>query len=52
MINKEIFDAFRSDAGLRAGLRKSFERMSWFYGFYVKDEEDGKVTVSLFIIFF
>lgn len=52
VVNREIFEAFREDEGLRAGLRKSFERLCWFYGFVVKEEEGGDVMVSVISLAF
>jgi hypothetical protein len=47
IINKEVFEAFRSRPELRDRLRDSFEKMLWFYGFGMDKAEDGKITVSL-----
>lgn len=54
VINQEIFEAFRGSEELRGALRKSFERICWFYGFVVKDGEgegESGVEVSLLMFF-
>ena len=36
VVDREVFEAFRSREELRAGLRSSFERMLAFYGFELR----------------
>ena len=44
IINREVFNAFRSRSVLRDNLRKSLDRMLHFYGF--KFETDGSVVLG------
>lgn len=45
VINREVFEAFRSRLELREKLRESFKKMLWFYGFELKVEY-GRAKVS------
>lgn len=45
VINREVFEAFRSRPELREKLRDSFKKMLWFYGFELKVEY-GRAKVS------
>lgn len=51
VVNREIFEAFRSGdeegKGLRLNLRRAFEKLAWFYGFDVEGpgEAGGEVKV-------
>lgn len=46
VIDRQVFEAFRSRPELRDNLRKAFERMLWFYGFQLSTEgPSGKVKV-------
>jgi hypothetical protein len=46
IIDKEVFEAFRSRKDLRDRLRESFQRILWFYGFQLLKDNDGKLEVS------
>jgi hypothetical protein len=46
IIDKEVFEAFRSRKDLRDRLRESFQRILWFYGFQLHKDNDGKLEVS------
>jgi len=41
VVDREVFEAFRSREELRAGLRSSFERMLAFYGFELRVGGEG-----------
>jgi len=46
VIDRQVFDAFRSRSELRDNMRKAFERMLWFYGFQLSTEgPSGKLKV-------
>ncbi|KAE9366064.1 hypothetical protein N431DRAFT_446277 [Stipitochalara longipes BDJ] len=45
IIDRQVFDAFRSRAELRGRLKDSFRKILWFYGFKL-GYEDGKVKIS------
>jgi len=45
IIDRQVFNAFRSRPELRERLRDSFEKLLWFYGFKL-DAENGEVKVS------
>ncbi|PMD34734.1 hypothetical protein L207DRAFT_588248 [Hyaloscypha variabilis F] len=45
VINRQVFDAFRSRVELRGHLRDSFQKILWFYGFKLV-YEDGEAKVS------
>ncbi len=49
IIDRNVFDAFRSRKDLRDNLFKSFERMLWFYGFK-PNFSDGKLKVQSIIV--
>lgn len=38
IIDRRVFDAFRSREELREKLRESFQKILWFYGFELKNE--------------
>jgi len=44
IIDKEVFEAFRGRVELREKLREAFQKMLWFYGFELV-EEDEKLAV-------
>lgn len=44
IIDRQVFDAFRSRAELRGKLRESFQKILWFYGFKL-EAEDGVYKV-------
>jgi len=46
VINRQVFDAFRSRVELRGHLRDSFQKILWFYGFKLV-YEDGEAKVGL-----
>jgi Opioid growth factor receptor (OGFr) conserved region len=46
VIDRKVFDAFRSRPELRGRLRDSFEKILWFYGFKL-DRQSGEVKVSV-----
>jgi Opioid growth factor receptor (OGFr) conserved region len=50
IIDRQVFDAFRSRMELRGQLRDSFQKILWFYGFKL-GHEDGKVNVDTSIRF-
>lgn len=39
IIDRQVFDAFRSRAELREKLRESFQKILWFYGFKLETED-------------
>jgi hypothetical protein len=45
IIDRQVFDAFRSRQELKERLRDSFKKMLWFYGFKL-DTTNGEVKVS------
>ena len=45
IIDRKVFDTFRSRHELRGKLRESFQRILWFYGFKL-EYEDGVVKVG------
>lgn len=44
VIDRQVFEAFRSRPELRSKLRESFKKMLWFYGFEL-DTEGNSVKV-------
>lgn len=40
IIDRRVFDAFRSRPELRAKLRESFQKILWFYGLNLEKEGD------------
>ncbi|KAK2629854.1 hypothetical protein QTJ16_000674 [Diplocarpon rosae] len=44
VIDRQVFDAFRSRPELKEKLRDSFRKMLWFYGFELQTEGGVKVT--------
>jgi len=46
IINKEVFEAFRSRQELRDRLKDAFNKILWFYGFEMV-EENGKIVVGV-----
>lgn len=50
IINKEVFDAFRSRPELRSKLREAFKKMLWFYGFELHASDTGILTVCISLI--
>jgi hypothetical protein len=52
IIDRQVFNSFRSRPELRKGLRDSFEKMLWFYGFKLETGNgEIKVTPILFTYF-
>jgi Opioid growth factor receptor (OGFr) conserved region len=41
IIDRQVFEAFRSRPELRSKLRESFKKMLWFYGFDLDAEGDS-----------
>ena len=52
IINKEVFDAFRTSEELREAMRRAFKKMAWFYGFEVDRKEGGEIEVRFSHIVF
>jgi hypothetical protein len=46
IIDKEVFEAFRTRMELRGRMRDSFERIMWFYGFQLQRDANGKLEAS------
>jgi hypothetical protein len=46
IIDRQVFEAFRSRTDLQERLRDAFKKMLWFYGFELKTDEEGKLVVS------
>ena len=46
IIDRQVFEAFRSRTDLQERLRDAFKKMLWFYGFELKADEEGKLVVS------
>jgi hypothetical protein len=47
IINREVFEAFRSRPKLREEFRDAFRKILWFYGFELGTDAEGKAKVSL-----
>lgn len=46
IIDREVFDAFRSDPELRGKLRMALEKMCWFYGFEITTSTSSSTSAS------
>lgn len=46
IIDRQVFDAFRSRPELRGRLRDSFQKILWFYGFKL-DYSNGEIKVDI-----
>ena len=52
IIDRQVFEAFRSRTDLQERLRDAFKKMLWFYGFELKMDEEGELVVGgSFILF-
>ena len=47
IIDRQVFEAFRSRPELRSKLRESFEKMLWFYGFKLDGEGDSAKVMPI-----
>jgi hypothetical protein len=46
IIDKEVFEAFRTREELTGRMRDSFERIMWFYGFQLQTDANGQLEAS------
>ena len=46
IINREVFEVFRSSQQLREQLGDAFRKILWFYGFELRKDADGKAKAS------
>lgn len=49
IIDRQVFDAFRSRNELQGKLRDSFQKILWFYGFKL-ERIDGEIKVGNFLL--
>ena len=47
IINREVFEAFRSRPKLKESLGDAFKKILWFYGFELGTDAEGNAKVSL-----
>jgi hypothetical protein len=47
IVDKEVFEAFRTRKELRDRLRDSFKRILWFYGFQLHMRDGGELEASI-----
>jgi len=48
IIDRQVFDAFRSRNELQGKLRDSFQKILWFYGFKL-ERKDGEIKVGILL---